>query len=119
MLYNKKIIKFIGISILAILIRLSLFKIPLSDYINFLSKWYETIQNSGGILALKHQIGDYTPPYILLLSLGTYITKNSLFYIKLLSCICDFILAFFVYLLVKNQFSKEKVEGKFSTSWMK
>jgi len=110
---HKTSFQIIGIIFLAIILRLFLFPIKLNDYIVFLAKWWETIQNNGGILALKNQIGDYTPPYIFLLSLGTYLTKNSLMYIKLLSCILDFALAFFLYFLVKKH-SKRKAILAFS-----
>jgi len=105
---SKKVVGYLALICLAIIMRLLLFYQVLGDYRVFLSEWWEIIKANGGILALKDQIGDYSPPYIFLLSIGTYFTNNSLFYIKILSCVLDFVLAFFVYLYVKKFINVKK-----------
>ena len=94
--------------VFSIIVRIIYFPIQLGDYRFFLKEWWDFIEQNGKMLALKNQIGDYSPPYIFLLSIGTYLTENSLVYIKLVSCILDFVLAFCVYFFVKKSFSKEK-----------
>lgn len=103
---NKKLLIILGI-IFAITLRLIFFQIEGPDYCNFLSNWWQNINENGQILTLKHQIGDYTPPYNFILVLGTYLTNNSLIYIKVVSCIFDFLLALFSCLLMKSFLKKD------------
>lgn len=52
--------------------------------------------------ALKHTISDYPDSYMFILVLGTYITRNSLLYIKIVSIIFDFVIFVFGYKMIKN-----------------
>ncbi|MDF2865779.1 MAG: hypothetical protein K0R72_596 [Clostridia bacterium] len=100
---KKKI--FIGILILAALIfftRIIFYKIIGPDYYICLRNWYSQIIQNGKIDSLGLKIGNYSPPYILLLTIGTYITSNSLFWIKFLSLIFDIVLALYSCLIVKH-----------------
>lgn len=94
------------IFLLAVISRVSLFPYVSSDYTLFLKDWYDTLNNIGNFSAIGISIGDYTPPYIYLMYLLTKIPIDSLSAIKLLSCVFDFILAFFcmkiVYIKYKN-----------------
>lgn len=95
------------ISILAIFIRCMFFNIVSGDYKYFLEGWFNTLKASGGIFAIKDHIGNYTAPYMLILGILTYIPINSLYTIKIVSIIFDFIGAFvgarIVYKLCKNE----------------
>lgn len=83
------------ISLLAVVARFALFPFASGDYAQFLSAWFEELKANGGIMAIGHSIGDYSPIYILLMALLTYIPINSLYLIKTISCVADFIMAVF------------------------
>ena len=78
----------------AVIARAGFFPHVSGDYVNFLSDWFDAIKNAGGIFGIGLDIGDYTPPYLYILALLTYLPLSSLTSIKLVSCIFDFILAF-------------------------
>lgn len=63
------------------------------DYTQFLSGWFDALKEAGGLPGIGLSLGDYTPPYILLLSLLTYLPLHSLYSIKLVSILFDFLLA--------------------------
>ncbi|QPJ84604.1 hypothetical protein HH195_01190 [Sarcina sp. JB2] len=95
------------ISILAIFIRCMFFNVVSGDYKYFLEGWFNTLKANGGIFAIKDHIGNYTAPYMLILGILTYIPINSLYTIKIVSIIFDFIGAFvgarIVYKFCKNE----------------
>lgn len=95
------------ISILAIFIRCMFFNVVSGDYKYFLEGWFNTLKANGGIFAIKYHIGNYTAPYMLILGILTYIPIKSLYTIKIVSVIFDFIGAFvgarIVYKLCKNK----------------
>lgn len=80
-----------------IIVRLYFFDVIGIDYKNCLHEWYEKVIEYGGISSLKYTIGNYPDTYMFLLAIGTYITKNSLIYIKLLSVIFDYIMGLYIY----------------------
>ncbi len=82
------------ITTFAVVARAGFFPQVSGDYTNFLSDWFDAIKNAGGIFGIGLDIGDYTPPYLYILALLTYLPISSLASIKLVSCIFDFILAF-------------------------
>lgn len=53
------------------------------------------LKNAGGLAGIGMNIGDYTPPYLYILALLTYLPVEALFSIKLVSCIFDFLLALY------------------------
>lgn len=88
--------------VLMLLTRISLYSIESPDYLIYLKGWYEDIINNGKVESLGLQIGNYTPPYILLLTIGSYITTNSLLIIKIISFIFDIVMSIYGYLIVKH-----------------
>ena len=94
---------FLLLSAFALYARFSMFPFLSGDYTQFLSPWYDMLKEAGGLAGIGLSIGDYTPSYIYLLSLLTYLPFGSLVSIKLLSCIFDFLLAVFVMLVVINR----------------
>lgn len=95
LLKHKRLIYFVVITILAILIRMSLFDFKSADYNIFLNAWYFKIAKLGGLTALKNQVGNYSVPYQFLIALFTYIPVNNLYLYKMLSVIFDFLAAYF------------------------
>lgn len=117
-LYIKKYIRqekyllfIVVISILAIFIRLKFFNVVSGDYKYFLEGWFNTLKDNGGIFAIKDHIGNYTAPYMFILAILTYIPIKSLYTIKIVSIIFDFIGAFvasrMVYKLCGNEHYKK------------
>lgn len=101
-------IGFIIITIFALAIRYYFMRYQTWDYIGFLSQWFEKIKAEGGIYALKSSIGDYNCIYLTILAILTYIPINSLYTIKLVSIVFDFILAFSSVKLVDKFLKKTK-----------
>jgi Gpi18-like mannosyltransferase len=96
---------------LAISIRLSLVEWVSGDYLNFLKPWLQQIVDQGGWASLGNRIGDYTPPYLYLLTLLSYFPQaNSsepyLLGIKIISIGFDLVLMVGVYLNAKLWLAK-------------
>ena len=87
--------------LLAILLRVNFLSIETADYRVFLSGWYDFIKTHGGIRALGYPFSDYTPPYLYLLVLATYLPFQKIVAIKLISILFDFICAGFVFFIVR------------------
>jgi Gpi18-like mannosyltransferase len=74
-----------------------------ADYQLFLKPWMSEIVANGRILSLSIPIGNYTPPYVYLLTILSYFpsgheTDPYLLGIKLISILFDLLLAYSVYL---------------------
>src|SRR6266566_1772165 len=78
--------------LLAIVLRVSLYRVVSSDYTFFLSQWYDFMQTHGGFAALKYNFSNYNPPYLYLLALTTYLPIPKLVAIKTLSVVFDGVL---------------------------
>lgn len=123
--YEKKIVEFcekhfmaigfIAITILALILRISLFKFETGDYLVFLKNWFDYLKSNGGFWALKSYPGDYNAPYMTIMSLLTYLPINSLYSIKCVSVFFDFVLAFASAALVKEIVPKSKKFYSFLT----
>lgn len=101
------------VTILGILMRIALFPCVRNDYNNFLLPWYTNIYENGAS-ALGGQYGDYTPAYNYFLAILTLFRFEPgelvplfsmeidpvLWGIKTISCLFDFGLAIYVYLIV-------------------
>lgn len=103
---NKEKIFILFITLSAILVRLTLFKFKTSDYIYCLRNWFGHYQHYV-ISGLKFTIGDYNCAYNIILALLSYIPIKSLYSIRIVSVIFDFVCAIygakFVYLVSKNK----------------
>jgi Gpi18-like mannosyltransferase len=96
---------------LAISIRLSLVDWVSGDYLNFLKPWLQEIVAQGGWASLRFQIGDYSPPYLYLLTLLSYFPQTNasepyLFGIKMIAIGFDVVLMIGVYLNAKLWLAK-------------
>lgn len=87
--------------------RLLLFDFESGDYTGNLSIWYDTL-NTGGFGSLKDDFHNYPPSYMYLMYLMSLTAIPKLWAIKLISVLFDYILAWAVYRLVSDQFSKNK-----------
>ena len=81
------------ITIIALAVRVVPIKFQSGDYIYFLSPWFNDLLAKGGLTGLATYIGNYNAPYMTIMALLTYIPINSLFTIKAVSIIFDFVLA--------------------------
>lgn len=93
-----------GILVVALLMRKYLLPIRSHDYNVYLSYWYDFIKNHGGLLALKYNFSNYNEAYLYLLVVATHLPLVKITAIKSVSIFFDFLLAFFVYLLVKMKY---------------
>lgn len=84
---------FIGITLLAVFMRISGWGYFSGDANSFLLPWFDQIKSLGGLSALKQQIGNYNIPYQTLIALMTYLPIDPLSQYKLLSVVFDFVLA--------------------------
>ncbi|MGB7925050.1 MAG: hypothetical protein WCF57_17550 [Pyrinomonadaceae bacterium] len=93
--------------IISLVLRIKLFRINTVDYDWFLSPWYDYIVNHGGFRALKDDFANYTPPYLYLLTLATYLPIPKMHAIKWTSAIFDFALAALVALIVRLKYESK------------
>ncbi|MEW5960748.1 MAG: hypothetical protein AB1801_23735, partial [Chloroflexota bacterium] len=91
---------------LALWLRYSLRNFESDDFRGFTGKWYDFIVNHGGFRALQYDFANYSPPYLYLLTMATYLFAGipKVFAIKLISIIFDFGCAFFIYKLVRLKY---------------
>lgn len=89
------------ITLVAIAARIYLYPLSNGDQTTFLIPWFEHIKENGGFLALNERIGDYTPPYYYIMAILTYLPFEPMTGIKTVSCIFDFIMAVYVFKIVK------------------
>jgi Gpi18-like mannosyltransferase len=90
--------------LLSIVLRLGLFDFESVDYREFLSPWYDFIVGHGGFSALQYDFSNYSPLYLYFLTLATHLPLPKLYAIKLVSISFDFLLAFFVLLIVRLKY---------------
>jgi Gpi18-like mannosyltransferase len=93
---------------LAVVLRLALFPYETFDYHNYLGPWYDHLRQNG-LQGLKTGFSNYTPPYLYLLELATYLPVSKLYAIKSISLLGDFALAFVVLLVVKLKYDRRPV----------
>lgn len=96
---NIIVIMAVWISLIAVIIRLKGLTFSTDDAKYFLIPWFNQIKNMGGFSALRYQVGDYNIPYQMLIAIGTYLPLRPMVFIKLVSIIFDFALAFSIGLL--------------------
>lgn len=100
---------FLGImAILALLVRWAFIPFRSGDYLLNFAKWYDVLK-SGGFAAFKNNFFDYTPPYLYLIWLVTYLPVPAIVAIKLIAIVFDFLAAVLVSLLVKQKYSNNLV----------
>src|SRR3989344_3735802 len=101
---KRKNLGIIILIIITIILRLSLFNFKSGDYLYNLSPWVEIIKTNGHFFSLKEAFSNYTPPYLYILVLLSYLPVPTLYSIKLVSIIFDYVIAFLVMLIVKEKY---------------
>jgi Gpi18-like mannosyltransferase len=108
--FEPSVLLILGLGIiLAVALRLTLFAFTSVDYREFLSPWYDFIVGHGGGNALQYGFSNYSPLYLYLLTLSTYLPLPKLYAIKLVSIAFDFLLALFVLLTVRLKYESRVV----------
>jgi Gpi18-like mannosyltransferase len=105
-LFRIENIIFVLICLLALRIRLTFFPFQTNDYNSFLKPWMQYIVDHGGFEAFRVKFYDYTPFYVYLLWIGTELKINYLFWIKAISVIFDFVMAYYISKIVAIKYPK-------------
>jgi Gpi18-like mannosyltransferase len=87
----------------AVALRLSLFAFLTADT-STVAGWSDFIKRHGGFHALREGFSDYNVPYLYLIALITYIPIDTITAVKAISICFDFVLAAFVYLIVRLKY---------------
>ena len=105
---NYIILFVILITFLAFFVRFKMLDFASYDYNNFLKPWFDDLKSNGGLKGPATYKGDYNAPYMTILALLTYLPINSLYSIKFVSIVFDFLLAISSGLLVKELVKQNK-----------
>ncbi len=105
---------FMIITLLALIIRIVVIEYKSGDYNLFLKPWFDELKTYGGLGALGRDIGNYTPVYMTILALLTYLPIKSVVSIKIISIIFDFIGAYALFRIVGELLSDKKYKDKVS-----
>lgn len=102
--YEIAVIVIVGLA-LAIMVRYNLLGFKTLDYYASFQPWYDTIK-SQGFSAFATDFSDYNPPYLYLLYLIARFFPDTptVIAVKIPSLIADFILAYFVYHIVRIKY---------------
>jgi Gpi18-like mannosyltransferase len=103
---NRRLVPFLfpALIIVAVIFRLAFFSNITDDLTSFNQVWYRYILTHGQFAALKDAFSNYTPPYLVLLTLTTYLKfLPDVTAIKLIPVVFDFLAAWLVYRLVAIQ----------------
>jgi Gpi18-like mannosyltransferase len=90
----------ICVLVISFFARLVLFPIESGDYIGFLEPWMREIRANGGVLSLGKEISNYSPAYMIVMSLFSYLPGEPLYPLKAFSLFFDYVAAFAVALLI-------------------
>ena len=102
------IIFLVLISLIALYARYRFLSFKSGDYKYFLEPWFKYLKDNGGLKALKDFPGDYNAPYMAIMALLSYIPIKSIYLIKFVSIIFDFVLAVLSAKLVYKVVPKNK-----------
>ena len=95
--------------LLALALRLSLWDFVTTDFTGYSGPWQDYIVAHGGWRALRDNFANYTPPYLYLLVVGTYLPLSKLYVVKLIALPLDFLLAWQVVRLVRLKYERRAV----------
>ena len=98
---NKKTVILISVILGSILIKYCFFSFESGDYKRFLLNWYNTLSEEG-LTSIVNGLGNYNPPYLILLYLLTFLPGSAIVKIKMLSVVFDILMGFMGYLIVKK-----------------
>ena len=86
---------FFIVTIGALVLRFRFLPFKSNDYYLCYEDWIREIRQNGGLYALGHVIGNYTPLYVIIWAILSYLPWEPVVIIKLAPCIFDFITAIF------------------------
>ena len=109
---HPNIVYFVLITVFALIVRMVVIEYKSGDYNLFLKPWFDELKTYGGLGALGRDIGNYTPVYMTILALLTYLPIKSVVSIKIISIIFDFVGAIFVFKIVRELISEHKYKDK-------
>ena len=98
---DKKTILLISLILVSILIKYCFFSFESGDFKRFLLKWYN-IMDDQGLMSIVNGLGNYNPPYLILIYLLTLLPGSPIIKIKLLSVLFDILMGFLGYKIVKE-----------------
>lgn len=101
-------ILFFTITVISLKIRTNFIRLQSGDFQNFLYNWFMQIKESGGIFALKQEIGDYNIPYLFIIAILSYLPISPLISIKMVSIIFDYSMAIIAMLIIYEIFQDKK-----------
>lgn len=90
----------LSLFVFAFMVRWKLMPIESADYWGFLEDWMRQIREAGGFPSLGRQISNYTSPYMYLMCLVSYITKEDLYGLKLISVLFDYLASIGIFLII-------------------
>lgn len=105
----KKPIFFFAIILIGFFIKLLFIPFQSGDYTVFLNPWIKFITDHGFFSSLKYNFNNYSPAYIYILILIAKTGLNSLYLIKSVSIIFEFILAFYIGKILFLKHNNKKV----------
>ena len=103
---------FFLVTLFSLIVRIVLIKYPSGDYDMFLKPWFNELKINGGILALRMNIGYYTPIYMTILSLRTYLPVDSLVSIKVISLAFDYLGGIYLIKIILELLKNKKYNKK-------
>lgn len=92
---GREFLDLVLISAIAIAVRTFFINVQSGDYVNFLGPWFDQIQQNGGLRALAVALGDYNVSYLFIIAVLTYLPFPSLYSLKAVSILGDFVMALF------------------------
>ena len=104
---------FLAITILAFLLRITLFKNETYDYTGFISPWIDELSSYKGLSGLGQNIGEYNIPYMFFLLITSFLPFNNLYEVKMFSVIFDYVGAFTAVMIVSS-ITKTPIFTKFN-----
>lgn len=87
--------------LLATAIRVWSFPVVTSDYTYFVAKWFLALKENPGLTAFLHPFADYTPAYLYVIKILTWVPLPSLYSVKIFTLLCDLAIAYTVYVLLR------------------
>ena len=96
----------LAVTVLAFAARVKFLPFQSDDYRQLLHVWFTELRSGGGLAAIGHNFGDYTPPYFYLLALLTYLPIKDLFLIKMLSFAGDIVMAHYAMRIIRMKYEK-------------
>jgi Gpi18-like mannosyltransferase len=109
---NKKLTLFLFpvLIILAVCLRFAFFAYTNDDLQSFYQVWYQYFLTHGRFASFRDAFANYTPPYLYLLSLVTWLKfLPDIFAIKLIPVVFDFLAAWLIYRLVAIKYPDNHV----------